>query len=267
MIKSSLSFTKMHGLGNDFVVINALIQPLDIQNLPITALANRHIGIGFDQLLIIEPSKTASVFCRIYNADGSVAKQCGNGLRCVARYLHEEGLQTHKQFDIETLAGVFAVDIQDYDNIRICMGQPIFNKTRSIELQLTNPAITIPLNILSLGNSHAITKVDSIEAANLSNLATQISTNAIFPDGVNVGFMQIINRNHIKLRTFERGAGETCACGSNASAAAVAGISQGLLQKPVKIEYTYGTLLIDWEGDKHPVYMTGSATRVYSGEI
>jgi diaminopimelate epimerase len=257
----------MHGLGNDFVIINSLTQTKDMQKSIIANLANRYTGIGFDQLLIIEPSQAADFFCRIYNADGSEAQQCGNGLRCVARYLHEEGMHANRQVSIETLAGIFPIVIHDYEHIRVCMGTPNIKENDLIELQLTNPINSIPVSILSLGNPHAITKVDTIDSITLENMAMQISTHSIFPEGVNVGFMQIIDKNHIQLRTFERGAGETLACGSNACAAVVAGITQGWLQQEVKVKFTYGSLTIAWEGDNQPVYMTGPATRVYSGDI
>lgn len=267
MTNSSIHFTKMHGLGNDFVIINSLTQPKIMQKSSIVNLANRYTGIGFDQLLIIEPSQTADFFCRIYNADGSEAQQCGNGLRCIARYLREEGIHPYNQVKIETLAGIFPIDIQDFEHIRVCMGLPKLKEKHLVELQLANPAINIPISILSLGNPHAIAEVDAIDSISLDKLATQISSHSIFPEGVNVGFMQIINKNQIQLRTFERGAGETFACGSNACAAVVAGITQGWLQQQVNVKFRFGSLIINWEGDSQPVYMTGPATRVYSGDI
>lgn len=266
MSQTSIRFTKMHGLGNDFVIINSINKTQDIQTL-VADLANRHTGIGFDQLLELKPSQSADFFCRIYNADGSEAEQCGNGLRCIARYVHEEGLSTHHQLSIETLAGIFTIEIKDYENIRVCMGIPQIKKNHLIELQLDDPAINIPVSILSMGNPHAISRVEAVHSHSLLKLATQISAHSMFPDGVNVGFMQILNKNHIQLRTFERGAGETFACGSNACAAVVAGIAQGWLQPQVTVKFPFGTLTISWEGDNQPVFMTGPATKVYAGSI
>jgi diaminopimelate epimerase len=264
MNNSTLRFTKMHGLGNDFVIINALTQPLNLKALSFSALADRHTGIGFDQLLVIEPSQKADFFCRIYNADGSEAEQCGNGLRCIARYLHEEKIHPARQIRVETIAGIFTLEIKDYDHIRVCMGEPEI-KNPLIELALPHLSTSMPVSILSLGNPHAIVRMESLDSIPLEKLAAQISASDHFPEGVNVGFMQVINNNHIRLRTFERGAGETFACGSNACAAAVAGITLGLLQPEVKVDFVYGSLAIEWEGKA--IYITGPAAKVFSGEI
>lgn len=260
-----IHFTKMHGLGNDFIVVNSLSQSLNINQLDFHQLANRHIGIGFDQLLVIEPSQNADFFCRIYNADGSEAEQCGNGLRCVARYIHEEKINTNHKLRIETRAGVFPVEIKDYDHICVSMGAPQIQKNL-VDLDLPDLE-SLPVSILSLGNPHAITKVTSIETTPIDVLAPKISVHSFFPEGVNIGFMEVINKHHIRLRTFERGVGETFACGSNACAAAVAGIVNGWLQTSVKIDFVYGSLEINWEGEGKPIKMTGPAARVYSGVV
>lgn len=260
-----IHFTKMHGLGNDFVIINTLNQLFDPTKW-LTQLADRHIGIGFDQLLLIEKSDQADYFCRIYNADGSEAEQCGNGLRCVARFIHEEGIHPERIFSLQTIAGIYPLDIQDYEHIRISMGAPLI-KNNLVDLNLTEHSKSLPISILSIGNPHAIAKVESLELIPLSMLAPQISAHDYFPDGANVGFMEIINRKHIRLRTFERGVGETFACGSNACAAAVAGIANGWLEEQVQVEFRYGSLLIDWDGENKPIHMTGPATKVYSGII
>lgn len=265
MMKPFIRFTKMHGLGNDFVILNAVSQNKTLPQSTLIKLANRHTGIGFDQLLVIEPSQHADFFCRIYNADGSEAEQCGNGLRCIARYIHEEKLLDSTQFRLETKAGIFPLEIQDYDHIRLCMGQAHITHP-AVELRLADHS-TLSISILSLGNPHAITRVDSIDSMPVENLAAEISDHSFFPNGVNVGFMQIINSGHIRLRTVERGAGETFACGSSACAAAVTGITQGWLQPQVQVDFAYGSLMIDWEGENQPIYMTGPAARVYSGEI
>lgn len=255
----------MHGLGNDFVVVNSLQESLDLKQLDFSRLANRHIGIGFDQLLVIEPSRNADFFCRIYNADGSEAEQCGNGLRCIARYIHEEKINTNNTFSIETRAGVFPMEIRDYDHISAYMGSPQIQRNL-VDLDLPDSGI-LPISILSLGNPHAVTKVESIDSAFIVSLAPKISAHSFFPEGVNVGFMQIVNKNHIRLRTFERGVGETFACGSNACAAAVAGMVNGWLQSQVQVDFIYGSLEISWEGEDKPIRMTGPAARVYSGVV
>lgn len=263
-MKQPLSFTKMHGLGNDFVIIDASKEKLNFSSQAIAKLADRHTGIGFDQLLIIEPALKGDYFCRIYNADGSEAEQCGNGLRCVARYIHEEGLNTQPNFTIETKAGIYPVHLQDYEHICITMGAPTV-KNSLIDIQLNSE--TLPISVLSVGNPHAILKVPSIATIATNKLGPAISMHQFFPQGANVGFMEILDPNHIRLRTFERGAGETFACGSNACAAAVAGITNGWLQHHVTVEFRYGSLLIEWEGGAEPIHMTGPAARVYSGEL
>lgn len=261
--KTPIRFTKMHGIGNDFVVINAMNQNFQIQHLAISSLANRYMGIGFDQLLIIEPSKQADFFCRIFNSDGTEAEQCGNGLRCVARFLHEEKLIHQRILKLETKAGIYPLTIQDYDHIQVTMGEPQVKETL-LQLSLSHNH-SIPISVISVGNPHAIVKVASIDNVLANQLGAEIAANAIFPHGANVGFMEVINPHHIRLRTFERGAGETYACGSNACAAAVAGITNGWLQNNVNVEFRYGSILIEWNNSA--IQMTGPASRVFSGEL
>lgn len=261
-----ISFTKMHGLGNDFVVINAINQPFKTNAQAIQKLADRHLGIGFDQLLIIESSNNADFYCRIYNTDGSEAEQCGNGLRCVARYIHEEKLNNKKELLLETKAGVYPLVIRDYEHIRVSMGAPEIRHTL-INLSLPNESGSISASVLAIGNPHAIIKVDTIDHIQTNRLGPDISSLSLFPNGANVGFMQIINDQHIRLRTYERGSGETFACGSNACAAAVAGIANGWLGHRVNVEFRYGSLEIEWNGNDQPIHMTGPASRVYSGKI
>lgn len=261
-----IHFTKMHGLGNDFVVINAIDQSIDIKKLAIAKLADRHLGIGFDQLLLIEPAMQADFFCRIFNADGSEAEQCGNGLRCVARFIHEQGLIKNTAFQLETTAGIFPVNIADYAHISIALGSPNIEENL-IELSLQQPLTPIKTSILSLGNPHAIVKVTSVETVNVNDLGPAIAAHHYFPHSANVGFMQIINPQHIRLRTYERGIGETHACGSNACAAVAAGIANGWLQQQVTVEVRYGSLSIDWPGIGKAIQMIGPATQVFSGKI
>lgn len=263
---TNIQFTKMHGLGNDFVIINALNKPLDSKKIPIMQLANRFTGIGFDQLLVLEEIDSADFFCRIFNADGSEAEQCGNGLRCVARYLHEEKIHAKNTMTIATIAGIFPVSIKDYDHISVTMGTPIVQENLT-ELQLKHNPNSVLMSVLSVGNPHAIIKVEQVETALSNQLGHEISTHTYFPNGANVGFMQVVAPDHIRLRTYERGAGETLACGSNACAAAVAGIVNGWLQSQVSVEFRHGKLQIEWQGDTHPIIMTGPAARVFTGEF
>ena len=261
-----IQFTKMHGLGNDFVIINNLEKKIQLTTSQIQHLANRNMGIGFDQLLLIEPSKNADFYCQIFNADGSKAEQCGNGLRCVARYIQEEKLNPNKTFSIETIAGVYPLEMQDNQQIRIALGAPTL-KEKLLALDLSCAPHKLPVSILSLGNPHTVAKMESIRSNELSALASDISSQPHFPNGTNVGFMQIVNANHIHLRTFERGAGETHGCGSNACAAVIAGISNGWLNSPVTVEFRYGSLEVEWQGGDKPVYLTGPAIRVFDGNI
>lgn len=260
-----LHFTKMHGLGNDFVVINALNKPLDPKTLALAELADRHIGIGFDQVLIIQPSQQANFYCRIFNSDGSEAKQCGNGLRCVARYVYDERLINTLTFTIETAAGIYSVTVKDDKHIRVSMGSPtIVNKLTTLIIPNQDKVLA---SILSVGNQHVIINTPNIDSDYPNRIAPYIASHSLFPDGVNIGFMQVINDQHIRLRTFERGAGETLACGSNACAATVAGNINDWLSQEVQIEYRYGSLFIEWKGEGHPIHMTGPATYVYFGSL
>ncbi len=257
-------FSKMHGLGNDFVVINTLSQTFNESNFPVKEFSDRHIGIGFDQLLLIGPSRLADFSCRIFNADGSEAEQCGNGMRCVARYIREENLTDKPSFTIENKSGLVEVKIdRDFDHVEVNMGLPIFESPCEIKIDHQS----IQLFQLSLGNPHAIMHVDSVAKFPVSTLGPKISTHEIFPHGANVGFMEIINRKHIRLRTFERGSGETLACGSNSCAAVVAGIENNWLDKKVRVELALGDLWIEWNGKSHPVLMAGPAERVFEGVI
>lgn len=261
----ALHFTKMHGLGNDFMVIDNLDLSISIDALPVVHWANRHLGIGFDQLLILEPSDDADLFCRILNADGSEAEQCGNGLRCVARFAYEKQLVLQKAFTIETKAGIFPAVVKALDDIQVTLGKPVIEEASAQFKLLSNE--TIRGSILSMGNPQAVVSVRHIGAVAAYDVAQQISHDKRFPEGVNVGFMEIVDPQHVKLRTVERGAGETFACGSNACAAAVTGIVNGWLRTPVTVEYPHGTLVISWEGENLPVVMTGSASLVYQGQV
>lgn len=267
MMKNNLiHFAKMHGLANDFMVIDAINQSIDDTHLPVIKLANRHIGVGFDQLLIIKPSDKADFYCRIVNADGSEAEQCGNGLRCIARYVYENNLTKKTSFNIETIAGVYAATITSMDYITIVMGAPTVTDPDAT-LLLDNGQQVNNVCLLSVGNPHAILATPSVANIDINTTGALISTHPQFPSGANVGFMEIISPDHIRLRTYERGSGETHACGSNACAAVVTGISQGWLNQRVAVEYRYGTLSIEWKGNSQPILMSGPAVLVYTGVI
>lgn len=274
---TTLYFTKMHGLGNDFAVINGISHPLDLKKIPLKQLADRHVGIGFDQLLIILPSKNADFACRIFNSDGSEAEQCGNGMRCIARFLHENKITNKKTISVDTNAGITDISITDYDQIDVNMGYPRFDpfeipfkadRIRLLyEIPLDDGQPGFALSVLSIGNPHAILQVASVKTFPVAQLGPIFSTHRLFPKGANVGFMEIVNPAHIRLRTFERGAGETLACGSNACAAVVAGIRNNLLEKKVKVELSRGNLWVQWSNEKAPVILTGPAMHVYTGTL
>lgn len=258
-----IDFTKMHGLGNDFMVINAIGQ--SIPSLPVSQLANRYTGIGFDQLLIITESTAADFNCIIYNSDGTEAEQCGNGLRCVGRYIHENKLIDTNHFRIQTKAGIFPILIHDYERVEIKLGEP------SIVTKLTSFSFANqdwPMSIIMIGNPHAVIRVQSLtDLPNLTAFADAVSALPAFPTGANVGFMQVDEHGHLHLRTFERGAGETLACGSNACAAAVAAIANGWTLDLVDVHFKLGELNIQWAGDHTPIRMIGPAASVYKGQL
>lgn len=269
-------FTKMHGLGNDFIVLDGINQKIELNREQIKKLADRHFGIGFDQLLLVEKAEGAADFrYRIFNADGGEVEQCGNGARCFVRYVHDHGLTHKNEIRIETLSGVISPKLETNGNITVDMGKPIFEpeaipfiaeKRKPIySLEVQGRLITI--SVLSMGNPHAVLVVQDVDTAPVETEGALIETHSRFPKKVNVGFMQIIDRSHIKLRVFERGAGETLACGTGACAAVVAGINLGLLDRQVAVSTRGGELTIRWPGDDEPVWMTGPAETVFEGEI
>ncbi len=274
---TTFTFSKMHGIGNDFVVIEGLSQSIHVNKIPVKLLADRHSGIGFDQLLVILPSKKADFACLIFNADGSEAEQCGNGMRCIARFLHENNITNKSSISIETKAGQTTIKVDDYDHIHVNMGLPRFeptdipfkaDRTRLLyEISLDDGQPGFALSVLSMGNPHAILQVASAKTFPVTQFGSVISTHRLFPKGTNVGFMEIVNPTHIRLRTFERGVGETLACGSNACAAVVSGIRNNLLEKKVKVELSLGDLFVQWDNEKTPVILTGSASQVFSGKV
>jgi len=272
-----LRFTKMHGLGNDFVVIDAISVPVRLSASQIQRMGNRNTGIGFDQLLIVEPPNTIEAdFCyRIFNSNGAEVEQCGNGARCFALFVWQKKLTPKKKLLVETKTRLITCEILDNYQISVDMGKPIFDPTLipfnapkqlpSYELQLNKKTITI--GALSMGNPHAIVLVDDIVAAPVVELGSQIECHLDFPSKVNVGFLQVVNKDFAYLRVFERDVGETKACGSGACAAAVFAIKQGLLNSVANLQLLGGNLTIEWRGENHNVIMTGSATRVFEGQI
>lgn len=281
---TKLKFTKMHGLGNDFMVIDGINQKFNPRTAPIAAWAQRHTGVGFDQLLLIEAPRQAEADFRyrIFNADGSEVEQCGNGARCFARFVYDKGLTSKKQIVVETAGGVIVPRLTDDGLVTVDMGVPLLapeqipftaideDDARSISHQLVIGNETVSVTCINMGNPHAVIVVKDIEQAPVHRLGAAIENHKQFPQRVNVGFMQIVAPRRIRLRVFERGVGETQACGTGACAAVVAGISLGLLgdDEPVEVNLTGGQLLISWQQqpDAH-VWMTGPTQSVFDGEI
>lgn len=274
-----IAFTKMHGLGNDFVVIDAINQTINLSPAQIRFIANRNFGIGCDQLLLVEassPDSSADFKYRIFNADGSEVSQCGNGARCFARFVRDQKLSPKNNILVDTGAGQLLLSFTQNDLITVNMGQPKHNPEQ-IPLITSSPAsplynVTIDTTVwsfsaVSVGNPHAVIIVNDIETAPVDTLGKALENHPIFPERANIGFMQIITLNHIKLRVYERGSGETLACGSGACAAVICGIERDMLEKEVRVELPGGELKIHWQGRNTPVFMTGSATPVFNGTI
>jgi len=270
-----LQFTKMHGIGNDFMVIDAINQSVNLTPQEIQALAHRQFGIGFDQLLLVETSKIADFKYRIFNADGSEVSQCGNGARCFARFVYEQKLSSKREISVETASGIITPKLEEHDLVTVNMGAPKFApadipfiaeaSTTSYELNIGEESVTIAA--LSMGNPHAVQIVENVDSAPVERMGRQIELHPRFPQRVNAGFMQIMDKHHIKLRVFERGSGETLACGTGACAAVVAGILWGHLVSPVSVKARGGELQIAWQGGNSAVMMTGPAMTVFTGSI
>ncbi len=272
-----LRFTKMHGLGNDFVVIDAVSQAVAMTPELARKLADRQRGIGCDQILLVEPPANLNVDFRyrIFNRDGSEVAQCGNGARCFAKFVHDQKLTGKKQLRVETTAGLIELHYDNPKKIRAAVGIPEFTPS-NIPFDADETALTYPLQVadetleiaaLAIGNPHAVLRVEDVDTAPVAELGPLIESHRRFPEKTNVGFMQVISRHEIRLRVYERGAGETLACGSGACAAVVAGIRQDLLDSPVTATLKGGTLEISWPGGSEPVTLTGSATTVFQGRI
>lgn len=272
-----LRFTKMQGAGNDFVVIDATKSPVHLSHAQIQHIANRYFGVGCDQLLMVEATETPGVDFRyrIFNADGGEVEQCGNGARCFVRFVVDKGLTSKRDIRVETASGIITLMLQDDGQVTVNMGAPRFTPAQipfeaeqqsvSYELPLADETVTI--SAVSMGNPHAVMLVDNVHTAEVASLGPQIESHTRFPQRVNAGFMQVLNEHEINLRVYERGSGETLACGTGACAAAVSGIQLGTLQSPVKVHTRGGILTIQWAGGDTPVLMTGPADIVFDGEI
>jgi len=271
------AFTKMHGLGNDFVVFDAFSQPLELTAEQFRQIGDRHFGIGCDQILLVEPPTLPDTDFnyRIFNADGDEVEQCGNGARCFARYVHDKGLTDKREIRVGTKAGVITLVMEGDGMVRVNMGVPVLEPGR-IPFVADQAAADYPvevqgdlltLGVVSMGNPHAVMVVDDLEHAPLEQIGAALQQHPRFPQRVNVGFMQILSADAIALRVFERGVGETLACGTGACAAVVSGRLRGLLNKTVKVSLPGGSLMIEWPDEQAPVLMYGPAASVFEGSI
>lgn len=272
-----LEFTKMQGIGNDFVVVDAYTKPVLLSQSQIRRIADRHFGVGCDQLLMVErPTQPDTDFrYRIFNADGGEVEQCGNGARCFVRFVHDKGLSNKTRIRVETASGIITPALESNGQVTVNMGLPHFEPAvipfvadkMASTYQLTVADREIVISALSMGNPHAVQMVDNVDTAPVTQQGPLIESHARFPQRVNAGYMQILDRQHIRLRVFERGAGETLACGTGACAASVAGIQLGKLESPVLVSMRGGELVIRWDGANSPVWMTGPAETVFDGQI
>ncbi len=272
-----LRFTKMHGLGNDFMVLDLISQHAHIQPKNAKQWGDRHTGVGFDQLLLVEPPSNPDVDFRyrIFNADGSEVEQCGNGARCFARFVLDKRLTTKKHIRVETKSGIIELDVRSDGQISVNMGAPRLvpadipfqAEQQALSYRVTVDEEQVELAAVSMGNPHAVLRVDNVDSAPVHSLGATLEHHPRFPQRVNVGFLQVLDRRLAKLRVWERGAGETQAGGTGACAAAVAAISQGWMDSPLQIELPGGKLSIEWAGSGQPVMMTGPAVRVYEGHV
>ncbi|MFW1677322.1 diaminopimelate epimerase [Pontibacter sp. JAM-7] len=270
-------FTKMHGLGNDFMVLDLVSQRIKVTPKLVKKLGDRHTGIGFDQLLIVEPPTEPDVdfSYRIFNADGSEVENCGNGARCFARFVRDKRLTAKQDIRVQTANGRAQLKLRQDKQVEVNMGAPVLAPAQ-VPFQAEQQAVTYRLEVLdttvelsavSMGNPHGVLLVDSVDTAPVATLGPALEKHSSFPAKANIGFMQVVSRNEIKLRVFERGVGETQACGTGACAAVVAGRLRGLLDMPVTVHLPGGALEISWTGDGEPVIMTGPATTVFEGQI
>ena len=272
-----MRFTKMHGQGNDFVVLDGVRNAISLAPEQVRRLADRHLGVGCDQLLLVEkPRSPDNDFrYRIFNADGGEVEQCGNGARCFARFVLEEGLTDKREIRVETAAGVIVPRIEPSGQVTVDMGPPRFDprvvpflaESHQLVSEIRVAGLPVEVSVLSMGNPHAVQVVEDVERAPVATQGPLLERHPSFPQRVNAGYMEVLSRGHVKLRVWERGAGETLACGTGACAAVVAGIRRGLLDREVRVTTRGGDLVIRWPVDEGPVMMTGDAVRVFDGEI
>ena len=272
-----LAFTKMHGLGNDFVVIDAINQVVSLSAEQIRFIADRHFGVGCDQLLLVETADRPGVDFRyrIFNSDGGEVEQCGNGARCFVRFVHDKGLTQKNPITVSTNTGIIELTEQEDGKVTVNMGIPRFEPKdlpfiadqRCDRYEVALPSQTVEIGAVSMGNPHAVLLVDDVREAPVNQLGPLLESHIRFPRRVNVGFMQIIDTLNINLRVFERGVGETQACGTGACAAVAVGRNWGLLQERVNVNLPGGQLMIQWAGEGEPVWMTGPAESVFEGRI
>ncbi|CAK0781698.1 diaminopimelate epimerase [Gammaproteobacteria bacterium] len=272
-----IPFTKMHGLGNDFVVFEALSRRLAFTSEQIRRLADRRFGVGCDQVLLVEPPREANTefYYRIFNADGGEVEQCGNGARCFARFVTDRGLTRSREIPVGTRAGIIHLHLEPDGQVRVDMGRPRLEpaeipfvaEARSVIYPLEIPGQTLSIGVISMGNPHAVLRVAEVSQARVAEWGPAIESHPRFPQRVNVGFMEVVNAEHIRLRVFERGSFETLACGTGACAAVVAGRLQGCLDARVRVSLPGGDLWITWPGEGQAVEMTGPAVTVFEGVI
>lgn len=272
-----VKFTKMQGLGNDFMVVNAVTQKVFFNPESIKKLSDRHFGIGFDQLLVVEPpyDPEADFHYRIFNCDGSEVQMCGNGARCFARFVVDHHLTNKREIKVSTVSGLLTLKLGSDNNVTVDMGVPCFEPERipfkapgrQKEYSLNVDDTQLQVGCVSMGNPHVVLFVPSVRQADVTGLGAVLERHQAFPEKVNVGFAEVVDPHHLRLRVFERGCGETLACGSGACAAVCVGIDQGRLQSPVKVTLPGGELDIRWAGGEESVLMSGPAVRVYEGTV
>lgn len=276
-MSAGLRFSKMHGLGNDFVVIDGVRQTVTLTTEQIRALADRHFGVGCDQLLLLEAPRQAQAdfTYRIFNADGSEVEHCGNGARCAARFAHDQGLSTKTTLNFDTLGGPVRPRLLPDGQVEVDMGVPCFEPAR-IPFEAAREALDYPLQVadrtltiaaLAIGNPHAVLRVPDVAGAPVATLGPLIEAHTRFPRRVNAGFLQILSRSEGRLRVYERGTGETLACGTGACAAFIAGVRWGLFDTTARLHLPGGTLSLAWAGPGTPVYLTGPAVTVFEGTL
>ena len=273
-----LKFTKMHGLGNDFVVLDATAQPLELTSGALRLIADRHLGIGCDQILQVERPRSPDTdfYYRVFNADGGEVEQCGNGARCFVRYVRDRGMTTQSEIRVGTRSGVIVPRLESDGQVTVEMGVPVFDP-KAVPFVADEQALTyhvdlgarvVELSVLSMGNPHAVQIVPDVASAPVAVEGPRIESHPRFPQRVNAGYMQVLDRKRIRLRVYERGAGETLACGTGACAAVVAGVMRSVLDRDrVTVETRGGELVISWPADNAAVMMTGPAETVFEGEI